>query len=957
MKKQRMTADNVEQLMEIVRSLQQGEEPDMEKIRQKTRHEGFAEDAEPARVSGKSTKKKKKSAGLREETKGETGNRQASGRMDGKVAPGSASDHREDHEKSVSRPVENVAGDEAQDEFERYLQEEDSGGFEKEKALFSAFGNKISGWKKKLTQKRQKPEQREPANAVSGRSGQSAEDEAEDGFDMDARERAKEDVTSVRKQKSGMADDSQKSSKASESSQSEGNASRLSDGRERLASTASSGQEEEITEKGARFGKRKKKTKDAVLPEKNKEKSEDAVSSGGKKGRSEDATSSEGKKERSGDTVSSGSSKEKSEDIESSENKRKKSDKTRKNAKSGIGSAREISSGFAGAKDFWDNLNQKGIHGKELGMLIAGAILVLLLIILGINMVRNSLDVKRKSANVTADEGLVVTVEDEPDEWCSSYPVKLKVRTGNTIAMSVSVNGSTYQADEKGMITVEADDWLLEAAVVVEGETKKARIEIPKLDGDTPILEVEKTESQVTLSAVDARSSVKAIYYAATASSAYCQLPVYRRYSNPITYEEGTLYRFYAVDEAGNSSVPIVSTLESAQSFQLSQTDVSLFPGETCSLGVTAEPSGALLKNLKFESMDEQVLSVNENGRVTALKNGTTTVRVSADGLESQTCTFEVSTERSVTISAIGDCTLGTDESFNTTTNQNAFDAVYGHEYFFRNVREILENDDATLANFEGTLTNETTREAKQYAFKGDPSYTAILTEGSVEVVNLANNHSSDYGAQSLEDTKHALEEAGIDYCIGDTIAYRDVNGIRTAFIGIYELNAGMECESQVRETIAQAKAQNAELVIVSFHWGDEKATAPDDTQKSLAHTAVECGADLVVGHHPHVLQGIEQYNGKYIVYSLGNFCFGGNSAPSDKDTMIFRQTFTVSEAGVQPESQIEIIPCSVSSESGYNNYQPTPLQGEEAQRVMDRINEYSAEFGQTFTLTDDSEA
>lgn len=951
MKKQRMTADNVEQLMEIVRSLQQGEEPDMEKIRQKTRHEGFAEDAEPVRVSGKSTKKKKKSAGSQEETGGEAGNRQASVRTDGKAAPGPASDYREDREKRMCPSAGNVEGDEAQDEFERYLQEEDAGGFEKEKALFSAFGNKISGWKKKLTQKRQKPEQRDPSNAVSGRSGQSAED----GFDMDAGERTREEAASVREQRSGMADDSQESptpgedgfptvesagnrmnsseisegkrkvsevsgagmktsevseggrsiseasgirTNASESSQSEGNASRLSDGRERLASTASSGQEEEATEKGARFGKRKKKTKDAVLH-----------------------------------------------------------DKTGENAKSGSGSAREISSEFAGVKDFWDNLNQKGIHGKELGMLIAGAILVLLLIILGINLVRNSLDVKRKSANVTADEGLVVTVEDEPDEWCASYPVKLKVRTGNTIAMSVSVNGNTYQADENGIITVEADDWLLEAAVDAEGETKKARIEIPKLDGDAPILEVEKTDSEITLSAVDARSSVKAIYYAATASSAYCQLPVYQRYSSPIAYEEGTLYRFYAVDEAGNSSVPIVSTLESAQSFQLSQTDVSLFPGETCSLGVTAEPSGALLKNLKFESMDEEVLNVNENGRATALKNGTTAVRVSADGLESQTCTFEVSTERSVTISAIGDCTLGTDESFNTTTNLNAFDAVYGHEYFFRNVREILENDDATLANFEGTLTNETTREAKQYAFKGDPSYTAILTEGSVEVVNLANNHSSDYGAQSLEDTKRALEEAGIDYCIGDTIAYRDVNGIRTAFIGIYELNAGMECESQVRETIAQAKAQNAELVIVSFHWGDEKATAPDDTQKSLAHTAVECGADLVVGHHPHVLQGIEQYNGKYIVYSLGNFCFGGNSAPSDKDTMIFRQTFTVSEAGVQPESQIEIIPCSVSSESGYNNYQPTPLQGEEAQRVMDRINECSAEFGQTFTLTDDSEA
>ena len=271
-----------------------------------------------------------------------------------------------------------------------------------------------------------------------------------------------------------------------------------------------------------------------------------------------------------------------------------------------------------------------------------------------------------------------------------------------------------------------------------------------------------------------------------------------------------------------------------------------------------------------------------------------------------------------------------------------------GTSYFFQNVRQILEADDATFANFEGTLTTETTRETKEYAFKGDPSYTQILTDGSVDVVTLANNHSSDYGAQSLTDTEEALDEAGVDYCIGDKIVVKEVNGIPTAFIGIYVLNDGMVREEQVKQTIAAAKQQGAKLVIVAFHWGTEKAEEPDETQKSLAHTAVDCGADLVVGHHPHVLQAIEYYKGKYIAYSLGNFCFGGNSAPSDMDTMIFQQTFTIEKGEVQTGAAATVVPCSISSATGYNDYQPTPAEGDARTSIIDRLNTMSASYGVT---------
>ena len=187
-----------------------------------------------------------------------------------------------------------------------------------------------------------------------------------------------------------------------------------------------------------------------------------------------------------------------------------------------------------------------------------------------------------------------------------------------------------------------------------------------------------------------------------------------------------------------------------------------------------------------------------------------------------------------------------------------------------------------------------------------------------------------------------------MDYCIGDKIIVKEVNGVKVGLIGIYVLDEGIQKAEQVQQTIAAAKSQGAQIVVVAFHWGTEKSDTPDETQVSLAHTAIDNGADLVVGHHPHVLQGIELYQGKYIAYSLGNFCFGGNSTPSDLDTMIFQTVFSVAKDGTV-SSEVRIIPCSISSADGWNNYQPTPAEGSEADRIMEKLNERSAQFGQSF--------
>lgn len=330
--------------------------------------------------------------------------------------------------------------------------------------------------------------------------------------------------------------------------------------------------------------------------------------------------------------------------------------------------------------------------------------------------------------------------------------------------------------------------------------------------------------------------------------------------------------------------------------------------------------------------------------------------KASSDSQNTDSSNATVSSPVSLTLSVVGDCTLGTDETFDYDTSLNAYYENYGADYFLQNVKDIFSADDLTIANFEGTLTDSDEREDKTFAFKAPASYASILTGGSVEAVNTANNHSHDYGDQSFDDTLAALDDARIVHFGYDETAVMDVKGIKVGLVGIYELYDHLEREQQLKDNIAKVKADGAQLIIVIFHWGNETETVPDSNQTILGRIAIDEGADLVCGHHPHVLQGIETYKGRNIVYSLGNFCFGGNSSPSDMDTMIYQQTFTIDADGVKKDNVTNIIPCSISSAAydGYNNYQPTPAEGDEATRILGKINERSSWIstaeGSTFT-------
>ncbi len=295
--------------------------------------------------------------------------------------------------------------------------------------------------------------------------------------------------------------------------------------------------------------------------------------------------------------------------------------------------------------------------------------------------------------------------------------------------------------------------------------------------------------------------------------------------------------------------------------------------------------------------------------------------------------------KKTLTISAVGDCTLGTDTNFGSGNFKDVFEEVNGdYSYFFKGVEEFLKEDDLSIANLEGPFTEvgEEYRVDKTFNFKGDSDYPNILTEGSIEVVNLANNHTFDYGQKGYEETIANLENASIPYFGYDQYYIYETKGIRIGLAGILGWNEEVAKEN-TEKAINYFHEQNTDLIIISYHWGIEREDKQNKTQENIARHAIDCGADLILGTHPHVIQGIEYYKRKYIVYSLANFVFGGNRNPEDKDTFIFQQVFHY-ENDVLVDTYINIIPCSVSSVQNKNDYQPTLLEGEEYRRVRDRV-------------------
>jgi len=293
-----------------------------------------------------------------------------------------------------------------------------------------------------------------------------------------------------------------------------------------------------------------------------------------------------------------------------------------------------------------------------------------------------------------------------------------------------------------------------------------------------------------------------------------------------------------------------------------------------------------------------------------------------------------------ITVSAVGDCILGTDSRFSYSRSFTHKAETAGYEYFSDRVRPVLAADDLTVANLETTLTSRGSPAYKGFQdqafwFRGPEAFTGILRAASIEAVNIANNHSYDFGLVGFEDTQRALQQAGLAYFGYDLVASVEVSGKRIALLGFNQLGVNErgtepdEFAARVLSAIGAVRPDH-DLVIVSFHWGVECSVRPTAAQVNLAHQAVEAGADLILGHHPHWLQGVETYRQKHIVYSLGNFMYGGSSGFYDEaDTMIYQETFTFL-GPVLTGQRNEIIPAKWSGQATHNDYQPRLLTAEE---------------------------
>lgn len=284
------------------------------------------------------------------------------------------------------------------------------------------------------------------------------------------------------------------------------------------------------------------------------------------------------------------------------------------------------------------------------------------------------------------------------------------------------------------------------------------------------------------------------------------------------------------------------------------------------------------------------------------------------------------------TISLVGDCTLA----------GNRFQSLCGDDmgYPFENVREYFENDDATIANLECNFSDALLSSGSLFHFKAPTGNADMLVSGGIDFVTTANNHIMDYGQRGLDDTLSALDERGIAYGTdGQSVVFTTESGLK---LGIYCGYGGfMISETQIKEAIDKLKADGAEYIICALHWGVEGAYRPNAYQKNLAHAAIDAGADLVYGSHPHVLQPAEEYGGGLILYSLGNFSFGGNSFPRDYDSVIVQLTLCRNADGGVSLEACDYIPCSMSGSDENNDFRPTPYKkgSKEFERTMSKLD------------------
>lgn len=374
-------------------------------------------------------------------------------------------------------------------------------------------------------------------------------------------------------------------------------------------------------------------------------------------------------------------------------------------------------------------------------------------------------------------------------------------------------------------------------------------------------------------------------------------------------------------------------------SFSASPSSKVLEKGTSFQIKTKRSPTYVSYPDVTFSSSNKDVATVDENGVVTGEGRGYATIIVSADkGRVTRYINVRVissSEEIQVTVSAIGDVMLGGDprkgsfKRFDDLWNDHG-----GAGYFFREIKDKFEG--VVFANLEIPLidTNGIANGSRSYIFRGRTKYAQALSAGGVNLVDLDNNHIMDYGAAGLRSTKNALPNS---YFGLGTVRYRIEKGIKIGFVGFRPENISL---SKMKSSV-KAVQSRCDVVIASFHWGLENRYSPTGQQIAYGRAAVDAGADLVVGHHSHLVSGIELYKGKHIVYGLGTIV-SAVERPDDVDTFIYQHTFAVTGTSVSNKG-FDIVPVLMTNngKDSYNDAQPV-LAGDRASAIIAKIKRYS---------------
>ena len=311
--------------------------------------------------------------------------------------------------------------------------------------------------------------------------------------------------------------------------------------------------------------------------------------------------------------------------------------------------------------------------------------------------------------------------------------------------------------------------------------------------------------------------------------------------------------------------------------------------------------------------------------------------------------------EKVITLTFTGDCTLGTDEA--TRRASDSFDSVAkakGYSYFFADFHDIFAQDDCTVVNFEGVLTDSSYGQVKDktFCYRGPEEFADILREGSVEAVSLANDHSKDYGGDGLLNTMRVLEETGIGWAREENLFIFEKDGIRIAFAAV-DYNIFQRSNYLIRDRLLKMqKDGEISAAVMLIHEGKEYSPKhlgrQDEFSEYFINTA---GADLVIMHHPRVLQGIRILNNRSVFYSLGTFVFGGKNKVSRGEsgtnslyTLVVQARMHFSDDGIYTGQQIILYPAYASGADPKNNYQPVRITAEQAAPVWEAI-QYDTEW------------